>query len=154
MKKILLAVLLFLTPIPVFADALNLQDLTISNGEFSLPFDPLVNEYTIMVEKEVYNLEINYQVEEGVTVSIMDNFDLENNDVVTLILNKENKSSEYHLHILKEEEEQTLTTFGEDTPSIQNNFMVEYKIYIIPAVCLFLILVIHRILFHHKKKNI
>ncbi len=131
---------------------LEIKKLNIENGQLSIPFDPLINEYTVILDKEVSFLDLNYEVEEGVMVVISSNHDLQNNDVVTIRLEKENKNVEYHLQILKEEVE-VLEAFLETPETVEFDFMREYKIYIIPFSCFFLILVVYKILFHKSRKK-
>lgn len=152
LKKIGFLFLFLFLPNFVYASDLTIEELTILNGEISPSFEPLNNEYTVSLAKEEYTIEMDYQVLDGITVSVMDNFDLENNSVVTLILTKEKEKIEYHLHILKEEEEKTLETFYEEKIEVKNDFMYTYKIYIIPTICLFLIGLVYKSLFHKHKK--
>ncbi len=153
MKKFAFLFLFFFFFTPnVFANDLKLNELTIKNGELSIPFDPLNNEYSVLIEKEVTSLELTYQADEEVAVFLKDNHDLENNAIVVLTLTKENKSVDYRFHILKEEEEVVQQTFLETTPeTLKANFMFEYKNYIIPSVCFTLIMVVFKILFHKKR---
>ena len=152
MKKIGLLLILLFVPNLVKASDLKLEELTILNGELSPNFEPLNNRYTVSLSKEEYTVRMDYKVQDGVIVSVMDNFDLGNNSVVTLILTKENEKVEYYLHILKEEEEKTLETFYEEKIEVKNNLMYTYKIYIIPTICLILIILVYKFLFHKHKK--
>ncbi len=154
MKKLVLVVFLsLLLPINVSAQAIALEELQIKNGELSPNFDSLNNEYTVTLPKEEYNIEMEYKVEDGITVSAMDNFDLTNNATVTLLLIKEKEKVEYHLHILKEEEENTLVTFKEEKNPLEENFMFQYKIFIIPTSCFILILFAYKCIFRKKHKK-
>ncbi len=147
----LLFLFLFL-PLTVIASDLKLDELSIKNGELSIPFDPLNNEYTISLEKEEYNVEFDYKVEENIAVFIKDNHDLENNAIVTISLTDEKNVVEYHFQILKEEESVEQTVFQEVIKEQEFNFMFEYKNYIIPISCLVLIFIVFKILFHKHKK--
>lgn len=155
MKKFAFLFFLFFLFSPnVLAKDLKLNELVIENGKLSIPFDPLNNLYTVALEKDCTTLEISYQVDEEVSVSVKDNQDLKNNSIVTVTLTDENKSVDYHFHILKEEEEVVKPTFLE-TPSelLKTNIMFEYKNYIIPMVCFTLISIVFKILFPKKRKN-
>lgn len=153
MKKIAFFLFLFLfLPLTVIASDLKLDELSIKNGELSIPFDPLNNEYTISLEKEEYNVEFDYKVEENIAVFIKDNHDLENNAIVTISLTDEKNVVEYHFQILKEEESVEQTVFQEVIKEQEFNFMFEYKNYIIPISCLVLIFIVFKILFHKHKK--
>lgn len=155
LKKILYLILIVLIlPFHVQADSLYLEELTILNGELSLPFEPLNNEYTVSLAKEEYHIELEYRVSDGINVSVIDNYDLQNDSVVTLLLANDNNKIEYHLHVLKEEEEQTLSTFKEEINEIDYNFMFKYKMYIIPTVCLCCIFITYKILFKKHKNKI
>ncbi len=154
MKKIALLFIFFIFwPNIVLASEISLEDLKIKNGELSPVFNSLNNEYTVTLAKEEYNIEMEYKVVEGITVSILDNFDLANNSKVTLLLTDEKEKTEYHLYILKEEEEQVIQTFKEETNTKEGNVMYQYKIFIIPAVCFLAILITFKCLFPKKNKK-
>ncbi len=154
MKKIAFLIVVFLYfPVSVKASDLVLEDLKIKNGTLSIPFDKLNNEYTVILEKDVLQIDLEYKTKEGIEVFVNDNYDLANNSVVTLLLKDEKNSVEYHLQVYKEEEEKTISTFLENPQvSLETNFMFEYKNYIIPITCLFLIFIVFKILFHKHKK--
>lgn len=154
MKKIAFFFLLFFCfPYVVWAKDLILESLTIKNGTLSIPFEKLNNEYTVILDKEEYQLDLEYEVDPSITVIVKDNHDLMNNSLVTISLTDEKNIVEYHLQILKEEEEATTNVFLEDNPvSLETSFMYQYKIYIIPTVCLLLLFLTFKILFSKKKK--
>lgn len=154
MKKIaFLFLLFFCVPCIVWGKNLELENLTIKNGSLSIPFDKLNNEYTVVLDKEEYQLDLEYEVDNSITVFVKDNHDLMNNSVVTISLTDEKNIVEYHLQILKEEEEVTTNVFLEEKPiSLETSFMYEYKIYIIPAVCFLLLFITFKLLFPKKKK--
>lgn len=154
MKKIAFLILVVICfPLFVHAKDIYLEELTILNGELSPSFDKLNNEYTVILSKEVYNIEIEYKTKDENKVSILDNFDLHNNSTVTVLLNDEKNKTEYHLHILKEEEEETISTFGEEITEVPTGFMYTYKIYIIPSICFLLIGITYKCIFHKKKRK-
>lgn len=156
MKKWSFFLFLFILCFPLFVKAkdLKLESLTIKNGTLSIPFEPLNNEYTVLLDREVEELALEYKVDEKITVLVSNNENLKNNSVVTITLTQEKDTVEYHLQILKEEEEEIASVFLEQKPMpIETNFMFEYKNYIIPAVCFLLILIVFKILFHKKRKN-
>lgn len=153
MKKIFFFLLLLFTPNFVYAEDLVLKDLIVKNGELSLPFEKYNTEYTVTLEETEFNIDFDYKVEEGVTVAINNNHDLENNSVVTLTLTKDENSVNYKFHVLKESEE-NITVFNENVAEVNNNFMYRYRIYIIPSICFILILIIYKILFRKHKKKI
>lgn len=156
LKKLPFFLLFFFFFFPIFVRAkdLKIESLTIKNGELSIPFDPLNNEYTVILDGDIDVLELEYKVEKNITVSVMDNEDLQNNSVVTIALSEEKNTIEYHLQILKEEEQEVENVFLEQkTVSMEINIMNEYKNYIIPSVCFLLILIVFKILFHKKRKH-
>lgn len=153
LKKNVFFFLLFLFfPIAVQAKDLVLDELTILNGNLSIPFESLNNEYTVILKEDVEQLELEYKVEEGVTIFIEGNKDLKNNSVVTITLNDEKKTVVYHLQVLKEEKEIAQNVFLEAPIPEKTNFMYEYKNYIIPSTCLLLLFLVFKILFHKHKK--
>lgn len=153
MKKLFFFfLLLFSIPIYVFAEDLALEDLKITNGKLSIPFDSLNNEYTILLDQDIYHVDFEYKVPDGITVVESNNQDLQNNAVVTITLEKAKESVEYHFQILKEEEE-IQEVFLEKPEPVEMNIMTEYKNYIIPFGCFVLITIVFQILFHKKRKH-
>ncbi len=154
MKKIVFFLFLFISFLSfVSAKDLILQELTVKNGKLSIPFESLNNEYTVLLEKEETNLELDYKVDDKVQVLIKDNFDLKNNSVVTILLKENKKEVEYHLQILKEDEEEIKEVFLEEKAPTKMNIMFAYKNYIIPSVCFVFIFIFWKILFHKKHKK-
>lgn len=150
MKKIFL-ILMLLLPLNVAAKELCLDNLIVKNGELSLEFDKYNLKYTVSIGKDVESLELEYLADKDVNVTINDNHDLKNNDIVTINLQKEDDTVSYELAILKEETEETMV-FQEAINNQENNFMMQYKIFIIPPVCLILIVLSWRLLFRKHKK--
>ena len=155
MKKYFFFLLIHILLIPnyVYAEDLVLKKLDIKNGELSLPFEKYNTEYTVTLNNTEFHLEIDYEVEDDIIVTVSNNHDLENNSIVTLTLLKEDQTIDYHFHILKEYEE-NITVFKEEIKEVNTNFMYKYKIYIIPGGCLLLILFAYKILFKKHKKKI
>ena len=142
--------LVFLIPIQVKAEDLKLNSLSIKNGELSIPFDPLNTSYTILLDKDIEKVDFLYEVENDVSVTIQDNINLQNNSIVTLIIKNASDTVNYTFQILKEEEE-IKEVFLEEKPEEKLNFMYQYKIYIIPAICFILLFLSYKVIFWHKK---
>lgn len=153
MKKIFFLLFLLLIPNIVLAKDLVLEELMILNGELSLPFDKMNTEYTVTLDEQEFHLELDYKVGDGITVAVNNNHDLENNSIVTLTITDNESVLEYNFHILKEAEDIS-PVFNEVEPEEVNSFMFKYKIYIIPSVCLILIILCHKILFRKHKNQI
>jgi hypothetical protein len=151
MKKIFLFLFLLLIPVNVLAKDLYLNDLEIKNGELSLPFTKYNTEYTITLDKSEYSVDFSYQVDEDIAVSILDNYDLENNSIVTIKLEYQDEQINYYFHILKEVEDDAIVFKEDDEIVLDDSFMYKYKLYIIPLSCLFLIFLAFKILFHKHK---
>lgn len=151
MKKIFLFLFLLLIPVNVLAKDLYLNDLEIKNGELSLPFTKYNTEYTITLDKSEYSVDFSYQVDEDITASILDNYDLENNSIVTIKLEYQDEQINYYFHILKEVEDDVIVFKEDDEIVLDDSFMYKYKLYIIPLSCLFLIFLAFKILFHKHK---
>jgi hypothetical protein len=151
MKKIFLFLFLLLIPVNVLAKDLYLNDLEIKNGELSLPFTKYNTEYTITLDKSEYSVDFSYQVDEDITASILDNYDLENNSIVTIKLEYQDEQINYYFHILKEVEDDAIVFKEDDEIVLDDSFMYKYKLYIIPLSCLFLIFLAFKILFHKHK---
>lgn len=152
MKKNIFFLLLCFLPIFVSAKEVLLKEISIENGELSLPFDSYNTEYTVTLGENEYQLQLSYEVEDGVIVSVNNNYDLENDSVVTLIVSREDSHLDYHFHILKEGEE-SVPTFKE-TVETKDGIMSKYKQYIIPLVCSFFVFVLYKIIFRKHKKKI
>lgn len=153
MKKILFFLFVLFFPNFVLAEDILLKELNINNGELSLPFDSYNTEYTVTLDETEFHLDFLYVVDDNVIVSINNNHDLENNSKVTLTVLKDKELLEYHFHILKPEKE-NIAVFKEQVNVENNSFMFKYKIYIIPAICLILIIICYKILFRKHKKRI
>lgn len=157
MKKLLFFFLCLLIPTFVQASDLILQELTIENGTLSPDFDKYNNEYSVEIEKDIFALDIKYKVEEGNTIAINNNFDLENESIVTITVTKDKKNSDYHLHIMKEEDSE-IATFQEVKNEVaKESFMTKYRIVIIPTICLLILISTFKLLFlksKHKRKII
>ena len=151
MRYLFFLFILFLCPINVWAKDLYLDSLEIKNGELSLPFDRYNTQYTVSIAKDINVLDIVYNVSKGIDVEIWDNHDLQNDSMSTISLTEDSNNVKYELHILKEDEE-VAPVFFEPNNDSQNNFMYKYKIFIIPPICIFLILLLFKILFLRKKK--
>lgn len=151
MKKIAFFLILLILPIKVLATDINLLELNILNGEISPSFDPLNNTYSVLIDKDVSNLDIAFKNNDGVIVDIIDNFDLENNSMVKIKCHSNNKEVIYNLLIVKEEEE-NLFVFKEDKNELDTSFMSLYKIYVIPSVCFLIILIFFKLIFPKHKK--
>jgi len=153
MKKIFFFLFLLIIPNFVFAKDLVLEELVISNGELSLPFDKLNTEYTVILDNQEFHLDLDYKVSDGITVAVNNNHDLENNSVVNVTLTDNKEVLVYNFHILKEADD-IIPVFNEENSEELNSFMFKYKIYIIPSICFFLIIIIHKIIFRKHKKKI
>lgn len=151
MKKVLFFLLVF-WPIKVYASDLILNNLVVKNGDISPSFDPLNNQYTVTLDNDIYNLELEYKLDSAININILDNNVLKNNSKVSLVLDESGKTVTYELHILKDEGEE-LPVFLETNNTYDTSFMALYKIYIIPITCLILIFIIFKILFHKKHKK-
>ena len=151
MKKVFFFLIFLFFPSFVFAKDVLLEELQIHNGEISLAFDPYNTEYTVTLEDDVFTLDLDYRVEEGTTVAVNNNFDLANDSVVTISVTKENKQLDYHLHILKIEND--MATFATPKKEENQNFMFTYKQYIIPACWLVLVIFCYKIIFHKRKSK-
>lgn len=153
MKKILVFFFILFLPKYVVAEDILLKELEIKNGELSLPFDAYNTEYTVSLEADIFQLDFSYQVEEAITVAINNNFDLENDSIVTLTVSQNGKKLDYHFHILKENSE-VVSVFTTPKVEKEQNFMYLYKQYIIPIICFLLIFLCYKIIFfkHSSKK--
>ena len=109
-----------------------IKSLTIDNVE--LNFDPNVYNYSISVGNQE-NLNFNYELESGVTATIVGNEFLKNNSIVILKLTKENITQEYVFNVYKPEEQSTkpTTTIGNDS---NNKKKINWIIYVVIGVVL------------------
>ena len=76
-----------------------INSLTIDNADFT--FDPDVLNYSISLDEEQMELIFNYELEEGVLISIEGNENLQNNSIVVLKVTKDEKFKEYTFNIVK-----------------------------------------------------
>ena len=151
MKKLAFFLFLLFFPTGVLASDLKLNSLEIKNGEFSLPFDPLNNFYTIILEEDVESIDFAYEVDNEIEVHIENNKNLQNNSIVHLQLKRQEETVAYTFQILKEETDETQPVFLEEKEEVPENFMYQYKTTIIPLICFVLLLLSYKIIFYHKK---
>ncbi len=126
-----------------------LEDLKVLNGTMSLDFDSLNNIYTISVEEDVQELDLDYKVSTGYNISIIGNNLTNNlNEVVISVYNDEEVNS-YYLYVTKEVNVAQV---------VDNNTNLEIKEEINPLVlpsiaslCFIIILLLFVIIYKNKK---
>ena len=153
MKKIILMIIVFFS----FVNYINaktdivIDNMIINNGEISPKFDKYNNYYSVKVDKNVKELDINYEYNENkYDVKIGNNEDIVNNKLVyvTVFDKKSLEQNTYILKIFNEESEKNVTNIvDEDVVDIN----IKEKKYdyapLIGTICLASILVVFKIFF-------
>lgn len=130
-----------------------LLDLKILNGDMPLKFDKYVNNYTVEIKEDVTNLEIEYKCNNGDSVNITnnDNLDFGINYVFIEVINNEEKN----VYVLEVYKKRTENVFNEIKiePEIKNEEKMPHYIPIGLIVGGFLIILFTFWLLFHKKKS-
>lgn len=130
-----------------------LLDLKILNGDMPLKFDKYVNNYTVEIKEDVTNLEIEYKCNNGDSVNITnnDNLDFGINYVFIEVINNEEKN----VYVLEVYKKRTENVFNEIKiePEIKNEEKMSDYIPIGLIVGGFLIILFTFWLLFHKKKS-
>lgn len=131
-----------------------LLNLEILNGNLSPYFDIFVDTYTIRIDKSVNNLELNYEVEEGFNVEVINNENLkEGENLVYIEVFNETSKSTYTLEVYKEEAKEVIN-YDDAIKAIEvQKPMPKYLPWGIFICCLFVIMVTFCLLFLRKKKK-
>lgn len=132
-----------------------LHNLEILNGEMSPAFETNNLTYTVFIEDNINNLEIDYDVDEDISVNIIGNENLEvGENIVYLELSREGKvESTYTLEVTKEEAYVASKTILEPTTDITvKEELPSYVAPLIGGICFLLILLSFLIIFHKKKR--
>lgn len=131
-----------------------LLDLEILNGRMSLDFDKYVNEYTVFVDENTERLELNYKVNDGYRVDIINNENIiDGMNLVYVIVTGDNIQNTYTLEVYKNKVKEVIKV--DDTSS-----NIEVKSEVSPSVtymliigCIIIILFFFIIIFHPLKRK-
>lgn len=129
-----------------------IHNLKVVNGEMSLSFNELQSKYSVVVAKDVKELEFDYKIDEGVNVEIINN-NLENNSVVELKATKDSEVNSYYFYILYEE---VVVEISDNQKILEVEVKDSISPYAVPgiaSVSFLLILFLFTILFHKKKQK-
>lgn len=129
-----------------------LNDLNIINGELSPTFDALNNIYSVTVAEDVNSLVMEYVVEDGYIVNVIDNEDLSagENEVYLQVI-KDDEINTYTLLVYKEVTKPVFNyDYTVDTVEVEEP-LPEYVAPLIIGSCILIILIFALLLFKHKK---
>lgn len=127
-----------------------IHNLKVINGEMSLNFNELQSKYSVVVAKDIKELEFDYKIDEGVNVEIINN-DLENNNVVELKVTNGDETNSYYFYVLYDEEVIQINDSHTNLEVEVKENVSPYAVPSIASVSFLLILFLFTILFHKKK---
>ena len=130
-----------------------LESLEVLNGELTPKFDKYNNAYTVQVANDVFSLELKYQVASSANVSIFgnENFQEGENEVIIMIMDDTDKTTEYNLLVMKEEAQTTSNTLITPEPLEVRKELPGYVAPLIAIICFTLILITFGLLFRKRK---
>lgn len=127
------------------------KNLEVLNGVISQEFDPLNNFYSVTVSNEIEFLNFSYDCDDCSIEIINNNYLYEgDNEVYVNVYNGEFVDS-YTFYVYKEKSEVVFSEF--EIESIESNsVLVEmYEVEQLLVLCLILIFITYKVLFHKKK---
>lgn len=129
-----------------------LNDLEILNGELTPEFDIYNDIYSVTIASDIENLVIDYEVEEGYVVNIIDNEDLDigENEVYLQVI-KDEQINTYTLLVYKESSEPVINYEYLVEPLEVEEELPEYVAPLIAGGCFIIILLVFLLLFKRKK---
>lgn len=131
-----------------------MESLTISNGIMTPKYDEYNDLYSVNIDSDVSNLEIDYRLKENEILNIYGNLDFEEkNNKVILTLNDQFKVRYITLLVNKNK---TVTNNIDDFSylEIDKNYVVpSYAPYLIGLSCFSIILLIFCLFYIRKRKN-
>ena len=129
-----------------------LLDLEILNGELSPAFDIYNDIYSVTINEDIDSLVMDYEVEEGYVVNVIDNNDLDagENEVYLQVI-KDEEINTYTLLVYKESSEPVFNYEYMPEPVEVVEEMPEYIPPLIGGCCLLFILITFLLLFKRRK---
>lgn len=130
-----------------------LEELNILNGEMSLKFDPLNTKYTVFLDNNDKELNLEYKLKEGTNIIIEGNYNLDNGSVVVLTISDNEESVNYVFNVYVKEDREVSKS---DTNLVELEIdsqkeISEYAGPGIASICFLLIMFLFVFLFHKKK---
>ncbi len=128
-----------------------LEDLRILNGTMTPEFDIYNNIYSVDVDEKVTSLVIEYDIEDGYTVNIIDNNDFTaGNNTVYLQIIKDKVIDTYTLLVYKENAKEVINYELYKEPLEVEEKLPEYVLPTIIGSCIFIIIIFFIIIFKKK----
>ena len=136
---------------PINGDFFMLLDLEILNGELSPVFDIYNDVYSVTINEDTTSLVMDYEVEDGYVVNIIDNTGLEagENEVYIQVI-KDEEINTYTLLVYKESSEPVFNyEYIPEGVEVEEE-LPEYVAPLIIGSCLLVILIVFLLLFKRK----
>ena len=128
-----------------------LEDLRILNGTMTPEFDIYNNIYSVDVDEKVTSLVIEYDIEDGYTVNIIDNNDFTaGNNTVYLQIIKDKVIDTYTLLVYKENAKEVINYDLYTEPLEVEKKLPEYVLPTLIGSCIFIIIIFFIIIFKKK----
>ena len=129
-----------------------LLDLEILNGELSPVFDIYNDVYSVTIDDDITSLVMDYEVEDGYIVNVIDNTGLEEgeNEVYIQVI-KDEEINTYTLLVYKESSEPVFNYEYVPEPMEVEEELPEYVAPLIGGSCLLIILIVFLLLFKKRK---
>ncbi len=131
-----------------------LKDLKVINGTLDLNFDKYIYEYTVEVDNNVNNLELEYTLEDEYNIDIRNNNLIDGENIVYLDVYSVDYTYTYTLYVYKNSDKTSskIDEYKKKLEVINNEKIEIYKVNILCISVFLLIVIIFSILFHKKRK--
>ena len=131
-----------------------LKDLKILNGNLELKFNEYTYEYTVTVESNINNLEIEYLLENDTYINIRNNNLNDYENIVYLDVYNVDKSITYTLYVYKGEINEVvgIDEFKKSLEIVKNDGVEFYQIQLLTTSIFLVIVIIFSIIFKRKIK--
>lgn len=133
-----------------------LNDLKVLNGNLELKFNEYTYEYTVVVDRNVNSLELDYKLEEDCYIKIRNNALVDGENIVYLDVYNIDNEITYTLYVYKET---TNAVSGIDNykkaleVSSSNNVIKPYKVQLLSTGIFLIIVVLFSLIFKKSKKQ-
>ncbi len=130
-----------------------LEKLKILNGELSIEFDPLNSKYTVFLNENDNQLDIEYKLKSDTNITIEGNYNLVDGSIVIINVTDGKRTIDYYfnVYISKTEEVNKSIVNGTILEVDSKKEISEYAGPGIACLCFVLILFLFVFLFHKRK---
>ena len=130
-----------------------LKDLKVLNGNLELKFNEYTYEYTVVVEDNVNELELEYKLEDNCLINITNNVLDDYENIVYIDVYNEDNIDTYTLYVYKESIDYTvgIDNYKKSLEVINTVEVETYKLQLLASGIFLSIVIVFCIIFHKRK---